>query len=100
MLICLFIKSSHQGRVKEYVEDGKKKREEEWTGNIAAGNKPRREGEGSPGIPRQREKDQTEIDEGCQVRETPAGYNAFLRAEKEDVGPETLIPGILNSKYQ
>jgi len=38
--------------------------------------------------------------EGYQVRETPAGYNAFLRVEKEDIGPETPIPGGLIFRYQ
>ena len=38
----------------------------------------------------------TRSGEGYQVRETPAGYNTLLRAEKEDIGPENTCSWNLN----
>jgi len=76
--------------------DGKKDREEEWTSSIAVGNRPFVvRVKALPGF-RAKGRKIIRSGEGYQVREAPARYNAFLGAEKEDIGPESTYFWNLN----
>jgi putative transposase len=76
------IASNHKGWVEEYLGDGKKDREEEWTSSIAVGNRPFVEKVKAVLGFRHKGRKITRSGEGYQVRETPARYNALLGAEK------------------
>ena len=90
------LRSSHKGWVEEYLGDGKKDREEEWTGSIAVGNRPFVEKVKAVLGFRAKGRKITRSGEGYQVREAPARYNVFLGAEKEDIGPENTYLWNLN----
>jgi putative transposase len=82
------LRNSHKGWVEEYLGDGAKKRQDEWTGSIAVGGKSFiddvkvRLGFKAKG------RDVLEASEGYQLRESVAVYNALFKAEKDDIGFE------------
>ena len=76
--------------------DGKKDREEEWTGSIAVGNGPFVEKVKVLLGFRAKGRKITRSGEGYQVREAPARYNEFLGAKREDIGPENTYSWNLN----
>ena len=61
-------------------------REEEWTDSIAVGNRAFVEKVKTLLGFRAKGRKIKRIGEGYQVREGPGPYNAFFRAEKEDIG--------------
>jgi hypothetical protein len=62
----------------EYLGEGKKDREEEWTGSIAVGNRPFVEKVKALLGFRAKGRKITRIGKGYQVREAPARYTALL----------------------
>ena len=90
------LRRSHKEWVEEYLGDGKKGREEEWTGSIAVGNRPFVEKLKALLGFRAKGRKIIRSGKGYQVREAPAGYNEFLGAEKEDIGLENTYSWNLN----
>ena len=90
------LRGSHKGWVEEYLGDGKKDREEEWTVSIAVGNGPFVEKVKALLGFRAKGRKITRSGKEYQVREAPARYNVFLRAEKEDIGSENAYFWNLN----
>ncbi len=82
------LRSSHKGWVEEYLGDGEKARHEEWTDSIAVGSKPFVENVKELLGFRAKGRRVIEADEGYQVREGSAPYNALFGAEKEDISSE------------
>jgi len=82
------LRSSHKGWVEEYLGDGEKARHEEWTDSIAVGSKPFVENVKELLGFRAKGRRVIEADEGYQVREESAPYNALFGAEKEDISSE------------
>ena len=84
------LRSSHNGWVEEYLVNGVKGRQDEWTGSIAVGSKSFIETIkarlGFKAIGRVIK----EGDGAYQLRESAALYEAHLKAEKSDIGPENI----------
>ena len=76
--------------------DGKKDREEEWTGSIAVGNRPFVDKVTAVLGFRAKGRKITRSGRGYQIRETSARYNEFLGAENEDIEPENTYSWNLN----
>ncbi len=71
------------GGVEEYLGDGEKAPQEEWTGSIALGSRPFVEKVKALWGFRAKGRDIIEGTEGYQVREGPFTYNALFGAEKK-----------------
>ncbi|MBW1816631.1 MAG: transposase [Deltaproteobacteria bacterium] len=84
------LRSSHQGWIEEYLSNGAKSREEEWTASIAVGSMPFVDKVKSLLGFRAKGRSSKESDEGYQLREAPARYNAHFGAKNVDIGPENL----------
>ena len=82
------LRSSHKGRIEEYLGDGVKKRQDEWTGSIAVGSKSFIENVKARLGFRAIGRDVIEGDKGYQLRESPADYKSLFEAEKDDIGIE------------
>jgi REP-associated tyrosine transposase len=82
------LKGSHKGWVVEYLTNGKKVREDEWTDSIAVGSRPFAEKVKALLGFRAKGRNITKRGERYQVREASARYNAFFGAKKEDIGSE------------
>ena len=82
------LRSSHKGWVEEYLKDGEKARHDEWTDSIAVGSRPFVERVKALLGFRAKGRDIIEGDEGYQVREGPATYNALFGDEKRHIGPQ------------
>jgi putative transposase len=82
------LRSSHKGWVEEYLGDGAKRRQEEWTGSIAVGSKSFIENVKARLGFRAIGRDVIEGDKGYQLRESPADYKSLFEAEKDDIGIE------------
>jgi putative transposase len=82
------LKSSHRGWIEEYLGDGRKGRQNEWTDSIAVGSKAFIEKATSLMGFKARGRDIVKSDEGYHLREEAAPYMAFFEAEKGDIGPE------------
>ena len=76
---------SHEGWVNEYLGDGKKGREEEWTGSIAVGNRTFAEKVKELLGFRAKGRKIIKSMEGCQVWEAPAPYNVLFGVENADI---------------
>ena len=82
------LRSTHRGWVEEYLGDGVKGRQEEWTESIAVGSRAFIENvKGLLGY-RAKGRDVIEVAQRYQLREGSAQYKALFGAEKEDIGPE------------
>ncbi len=92
------LRSSHKGWVEEYLGDGEKARQEEWTGSIAVGSRPFVEKVKALLGFRAKGREVIEGGEGYQVREGPATYNALFGAEKRDIGPENTYFWDINAE--
>jgi hypothetical protein len=90
------LRRSHKGWVNEYLGDGKKDREEEWTGSIAVGNIPFVEKVKELLGFRAKGRKITKIKEGYQVREAPVRYNAFFGAKNENIGQKNTYSWDIN----
>jgi putative transposase len=82
------LRDSYKGWVEEYLGDGEKARNEEWTGSIAVGSRPFVEKVKALLGFRAKGREVIEAGEGYQVREGTTPYNALFGAEKEDIGSE------------
>ncbi len=80
------LKEIHKGWLEEYLGDGSKSRQDEWTDSIAVGSKTFIEKVkgllGFRAIGREVKKG----GEGYQLREEAISYNALLGPEKRDIG--------------
>ena len=84
------LRSSHRGWIEEYVGNGLKNREEEWTESIAVGSMPFVDNVKACLGFRAKWRSAIEGGEGYQLREAPARYNAHFGAENVNIGPENL----------
>jgi REP-associated tyrosine transposase len=82
------LRSSHKGWVEEYLADGVKKRQDEWTESIALGSVPFVEMVKALLGFRAKGREVIEGGEGCQLREETADYKLLFEAEKSDIGHE------------
>jgi putative transposase len=82
------LKRSHRGWVEEYLMDGEKIRQEEWTSSIAVGNRSFVENVKIFLGFRAKGRNVIGGNEGYQLREGSAPYEALFGAEKDDIGIE------------
>ena len=83
------LRESHRGWVEEYLGDGARIREDQWTGSIAVGGRSFVEAVKSLLGFRAKGREALEVGErGYQLREGAAHYNARFEAEKSDIALE------------
>ena len=82
------LRTSHRGWIEDYLGDGSKNRQDEWTDSIAVGNRIFIEKLKALLGFRAKGRKVKEGGEGYQLREDPAPYNARFEAEKGNIGPE------------
>lgn len=82
------LKSSHRGWIEEYLEEGRKERQGEWTDSIAVGNEVFIEKVKSLLGFKARGRNIVKGDEGYHLREEAAPYMALFEAIKGDIGTE------------
>ena len=82
------LRTSHRGWIEDYLGDGSKNRQDEWTDSIAVGNRSFIEKLKALLGFRAKGRKVKEGGEGYQLREDPGPYNALFEVEKEDIGPE------------
>jgi putative transposase len=82
------LRNIHRGWIEEYLGDGVKMRQEEWTRSIAVGSKSFIENMKAVLGFRARGREVTEGSEGYQLRERADRYLALSGAENDDIGPE------------
>jgi hypothetical protein len=78
------LRTSHRGRVEDYLGDGEKNRQDEWTESIEVGNRSFIEKVKALLGFRAKGRKVKGGEEGYQLREGPAPYNALFEAEKEE----------------
>jgi hypothetical protein len=81
-------RSSHMGWIEEYLGNGAKSRQEEWTESIAVGSKSFVEKMKALLRFKAKGRDVMEHREGYHLREEAAPYKTLFRAEKDDIGPK------------
>ncbi len=92
------LRRSHKGWVEEYLGDGEKTRQEEWTGSIAVGSQSFVEKvKGLLGF-RAKGRDVIGGKEGYQLREEPGHYKALFGAENDHIGLENAYFWEANEK--
>ena len=82
------LKLSHKGWIEEYLGDGSKIRQDEWTDSIAVGSKTFVEKLKALMGFRAMGRDVKESGGGYQLREDAVSYKALLGPEKCDIGPK------------
>jgi len=82
------LRTSHEEWVKEYLGEGAKERQDEWTASIAVGGRSFIEKVRTLLGFRAKGRDILEGDEGYQLREGAASYKGLFGVEKDDIGPE------------
>ena len=82
------LKSSYRGWVEEYLGNGAKGHQDEWTDSIAVGSKSFIEKAKSLLSFKAKERDVIEGGERYHLREEAAPYTALFGAEKDDIEPE------------
>ena len=82
------LRSIHKGWIGEYLGDGVRIREEEWTRSIAVGSRSFIENVKALLGFRAKGRDVIEGCEGYQLREGAAHYQAPFEAGNDDIGPE------------
>jgi len=82
------LKSSHRGWIEEYLGDGRKGRQGEWTDSIAVGTRAFIEKVKSLRGFKAKGRDIVKGDEGYHLREEAAPYKALFEAEKDDMDTE------------
>jgi putative transposase len=92
------LRSSHRGWVEEYLQNGVKRRQEEWTEGIAVGSRPFIENVKVLLGYRAKGRDIIESSEGYQLREGATQYKALFGAEKDNIGPENSYLGDVNAE--
>jgi putative transposase len=91
------LKSSHRGWIEEYLGDGRKGRQGEWTDSIAVGSKAFIEKVKSLLGFKANGRDIVKSDEGYHLREEAAPYMALFDPEKGNIGPENTCFGDINT---
>ena len=79
------LRTTHKGWVEEQLQGARKKRQDEWTGSIAAGSKAFIENGKAHLRFRAKGRDVIEAGEGYQLRENFSSYKALLGVENEDI---------------
>jgi len=92
------LKSSHRGWIEEYLGDGRKGRQGEWTDSIAVGSKAFIEKVKSLLGFKAKGRDIVKGDEGYHLREEAAPYMALFEAEKGDIAPENTYSWNINTE--
>jgi putative transposase len=82
------LRISHRGWVEDYLGDGAKNRQDEWTNSIAVGNRSFIEKVKALLGLRAKGRKVKEVGKGYQLREGPVPYNSLFEVEKEDIDPE------------
>ena len=82
------LKRSHRGWVEEYLGDGGRIRQEEWSSSIAVGSRAFVENVKSILGFRARGRDVIEVNEGYQLRERSVSYGALFGGENSYIGLE------------
>ena len=82
------LRLSHKGWIKEYLGNGPKIRQDEWTDSIAVGSRSFIENVKTLLGFRAMGREVKEGGGGFQLREGPASYKALFRPEKRDIGPK------------
>jgi putative transposase len=82
------LRTSHRGWIEEYLGNGAKDRQDEWTGSIAVGDRPFIEKVKALLGFRAKGRKVREGGEGYQLREGAVQYKALFRAEKDNIDPE------------
>ena len=82
------LRISHRGWIEEYLGNGAKDRQDEWTGSIAVGSRPFIEKVKSLLGFRAKGRTIRQSEEGYQLREEAGHYKALFEAEKDDIDPE------------
>jgi putative transposase len=82
------LRSSHKGWIEEYLGDGAKPRQEEWTGSIAVGSRSFIETVKSLLGLRAKGREVMEGEKGYQLREGAAHYKALFGTENDDIDVE------------
>ena len=92
------LRSSHKGWVEEYLGEGAKTRQEEWTGSIAVGSRSFVENVKALLGFRAKGRDVIEGSEGYQFREGAAHYKALFEVENDDIGLENIFLWDVNNE--
>ena len=87
------LKRSHRGWVEEYLRDGERIRQEEWSSSIAVGSRVFIENVKSLLGFRAKGRDVIEGNEGYQLRERYVPYRALFGGENNDIGLENTYFG-------
>ena len=82
------LRSSHRGWIDEYLGDGAKSRQEEWTDSIAVGSESFVEEMKTRLGFKVKGRDVVEGSKGYNLREEAAPYTVLFRPEKDDIGLE------------
>ena len=85
------LRSSHKGWIEEYLGDGAKTRQDEWTRSIAVGSKTFIENVKALLGFRAKGREVIEGVKGYHLRDEAVPYEALFRAEKDDIGPENTF---------
>jgi len=85
------LRRSHKGWIEEYLGDGAKTREGEWTGSIAVGSRSFVQIVKALLGFRAKGREVIESGEGYQLREGPARYEALFGVEKDDIDLENTF---------
>jgi len=92
------LKRSHKGWVEEYLGEGEKIRQEEWTSSIAVGSRSFVEHVKALLGFRAKGRDVIGGSEGYQLRERSAPYKALFGVENDDIGLENTYCWGVNSE--
>jgi putative transposase len=92
------LRSSHKGWVEEYLGEGAKTRQQEWTGSIAVGSKSFVEKVKDLLGFRAKGRDVIEGGEGYHLREGSAHYKALFGAENEGIGLQNAYSWNVNAE--
>jgi hypothetical protein len=82
------LRTSHRGWIEQYLGNGSKGRQNEWTESVALGSRSFVENVKALLRSKAKGRNVTEGGEGYQLREPNAHYKALFGAEKDDIGPE------------
>jgi hypothetical protein len=84
--------------VEEYLGDGEKTRQEEWTGSIAVGSRSFVENVKALLGYRAKGRDVIRGNEGYQLREGSSSYKALFGAENDDIGLKNTYSWRVNNE--
>jgi putative transposase len=82
------LRTTHRGWIEEYLGNGSKGRQNEWTESVAVGSRSFVENVKALLGSKAKGRNVTEGGQGYKLREPNAHYKALFGAEKDDIGPE------------